>query len=169
MWLDPTKLSTGRRENLGTRLSGVLFHSRYVRRIMRCVKLWLHLMLSNANSIAPIHSDSPCEILGESKLDPVTVSSLLKWQKYCYPSVLCDKVRVLLVNGLVHVQLATINFELLSLFGILLTTVFVPFIRNSFLKISRLQIDVFRTPKLKLTLSLSQATNNLFLLKIPTY
>ena len=151
MWLDPTKLSTGRRQNLGTRLSGVLFHSRYVRRIMRCVKLWLHLMLSNANSIAPIYSDSSCEILGESKLDPVTVSSLLKWQTYCYPSVLCDKVRVLLVNGLVHVQLVTINFELLSLFGTLL------------------QIDVFRTPKLELTLSLSQATNNLFLLKIPTY
>ena len=78
-------------------------------------------------------------------------------------------MRVLLVNGLVHVQLATINFELLSLFGTLLTTVFVPFIRNSFLNISRLQIDFSRTPKLKLTLSLSEVTNNLFLLKISTY
>ena len=74
-----------------------------------------------------------------------------------------------MVNGLVHVHLPTINFELLSLFGTLLTTVFVPFIRNSFLNISRLQIDFSRTPKLKLTLSLSEVTNNLFLLKISTF
>ena len=32
----------------------------------------------------------------------------------CYPSVLSDNVQVLLVNGMVHVQLVTTDFLLLS-------------------------------------------------------